>query len=271
MVQIPEYVPVSRDMTGELLKISNHSVPAKELQDTHDQMMKSALEFLDQIVETPTRPGDDEEERLAPLKQIIDSFDKLTRSQKETRSFYKAFEQTRTMINQKSKTEPHLTLENLNTFNNVDLDRNMFSRVIQKVLDENADTGGAYDSNNDNDDYIYLKNAAFIIDHPLDPLPEEQQGDDDDIQVEGGKIDLKCPISLKIFENPMKSVKCGHTFDLEGISGTWHNRDEQCPILGCGKVLRRTDFKKDDLMNLRVKSYYRLQKKLENNENVERL
>jgi hypothetical protein len=270
MVKIPEYIPLSRDMLGDLQRIKDHSIPPEELKDTSDKLLTSALEFIDQILETPANSNAYDEKSLSLLEGIVESFDSLARSQQESRVFSNTLNETRRMITEKMNTEPELSLENLDHFERVDLDRNLFSRVLKKELHEKEERLNDQSDHNEDPDYQYLKSAAFIVNHPLDPLPEENDNDDE-LQVEGGKIVLRCPLSLKIFENPMKSTRCGHTFDEEGIRGTWRHQAEPCPVPGCGKNLRLTDFEKDRLMNLRVKSYYGLQKKLENDAHVEKL
>lgn len=86
---------------------------------------------------------------------------------------------------------------------------------------------------------------------------EKPSDDDDDIKIEGGTIDLECPITCKQFVTPMISKKCGHTFDKEGITsylGGPHSRaTKDCPQAGCSKSVSMNDFVEDNLMKLRCK------------------
>lgn len=273
MAQIPEYIPFLPEVSRKFYEINNASLEQKELRETSEKLLESALEFLEQIVDTPYNPGDEEEddERQEPLWKVVQAFDMVTRSIMESEVFSNVFKKTKSIIQAKIGSEAPLSLSNIDQLAKVDVERNMFSKMLRNKLEEADDRLARHLRHNTNPDYVYLKQAAFIIDHPLDPLPDENAGEDDDIQVEGGKIDLVCPLSMKMFENPMISSICGHTFDQEGIRGIWTNGAQACPIPGCRKRVSYSDFEKDRLMILRVKSYRRLQKRLDNDQNLERI
>ncbi|KAL3233162.1 E3 SUMO-protein ligase MMS21 [Nakaseomyces bracarensis] len=96
----------------------------------------------------------------------------------------------------------------------------------------------------------------YIIDDPTCVVPDDTETEEteDDIQIEGGKIELSCPITCKPFENPMISKKCGHVFDKEGIQIYFNTPDKKkCPQGACGHELTATDFKPDQVMLLRCK------------------
>jgi SUMO ligase MMS21 Smc5/6 complex component len=48
------------------------------------------------------------------------------------------------------------------------------------------------------------------------PSPAEN-GDDDDIEIEGEHISLKCPLTLLPFKDPVTSKKCPHSFERNAI------------------------------------------------------
>lgn len=264
MLNIPEYVPIPSSMQHHFeTKLKDASIPVTDLKQTENDLLQAAVEFLDQIVETEDTAGTGEEEevdRLAPLKRLLESFETLVQTQQQTRDFQNIFIETKTAVRERSRREGELEIDQLEHFSQLDPDQFLFSRMLESKM-STAQPVNIQRQFGDNADYIYLKNAAFILEHPEDPLPDEN--DDDDLHVEGGKIDLRCPITLKLFENPLTSTECHHTFDQEGVEGTWISQQDihSCPIPGCSKALRRTDFQPDRLMNLRVKCYKRLQQK----------
>jgi mRNA (guanine-N7-)-methyltransferase len=45
----------------------------------------------------------------------------------------------------------------------------------------------------------------------------EDEEEDDDIEIERERISLKCPLTLVVFEDPVKSTKCIHSFERKAI------------------------------------------------------
>lgn len=93
--------------------------------------------------------------------------------------------------------------------------------------------------------------------------------EEDDIKIEGGSIELICPITCKPFEIPMVSKKCGHTFDKQGITtylGGPHSRaSKDCPQTGCSKSVSISDFEIDEVMRLRCQIAMSLKRKQKTN------
>jgi len=64
----------------------------------------------------------------------------------------------------------------------------------------------------------------------------EVDGDDDDEEmlVTSEETNLTCPITRKKFVNPVKNMKCGHTYDQEGIDMLLAQRPSfRCPVQSC--------------------------------------
>mgnify|MGYP003362338753 CR=1 FL=1 len=88
---------------------------------------------------------------------------------------------------------------------------------------------------------------------PRAVIPDEN-ADSDDIMIDGGHIDLTCPITCKMYVKPMISRKCQHVFDYDGIReyiGSSGGRD--CPQAGCVSTLTMRDFAPDPVMALRCR------------------
>ncbi|KAL7722200.1 SP-RING-type domain-containing protein [Entamoeba marina] len=74
-----------------------------------------------------------------------------------------------------------------------------------------------------------------------DPFP----GDDEDIIIED-KVSFNCPLTRKLFEDPVKSTVCGHTFSKQAIiSYIGSNRKRKCPVAGCDRSFGKNDLEKD--------------------------
>lgn len=108
---------------------------------------------------------------------------------------------------------------------------------------------------------LYLRLLPQLWKDPTAVIKDEKPGDggddddDEDIKIEGGVVDLECPITCKQFVIPMISKKCGHTFDREGIinylGGPNSRSVKDCPQAGCSKSVSIKDFEVDEVMKLR--------------------
>lgn len=265
---LPEYIPVSRRLQGKLEELRDSSTSLADLKDTQANILKAANTYFELLF--PNDPSTEwpsqEEGNIDLIKQLLDSYEKLAVSQREAHYFNTTFNMAKTEIRTRLRREPELSVSNIDDYRANHSQKKSFGQLLETRLQHLEPL--PMDENNT--DYIFLQNATFVISHPTDPLPDEEE--DDDLQVGGGKIDLRCPVSMTYFEAPMIS-KCKHTIDHSSILGIWKSPsiDEDCPILGCSARLKRSDFVPDRLMALRVKSFKLQQKKLEAAEEYERL
>lgn len=124
------------------------------------------------------------------------------------------------------------------------------------------------------DDKI-LKALPYIWKDPTCVIPDQQfslTSDEDDLHIQGGKIELLCPITCKPFENPMMSKKCSHVFDKDGITNYFQGyTSRDCPQGACSQKLTLRDFIPDELMKLRCKIAHIKEKSSKKSENLEHL
>jgi len=271
-LELPKYFPVSDNMTHNFETLRDNSAALDELRKTQTNILKAANTYFELLFPDDTSESDSsksivESVDVELIKELLDAYEKLAKAQSQTRHFNKTFHNAKQEIRDRIRTEPELTTSNLNDYIQLGDSKKSFGQILENNLEKTSDI--QVDSNNQ--DYIFLKNATFVLDHPLDPLPDEDA--DDEIEVGGGTIDLRCPVSMNIFVTPMISKKCGHTFDILSIENTWRNSNvvEDCPIPGCSARLRRGDFIPDRLMTLRVKSYKAQQEKFDNTQEYEKL
>lgn len=105
--------------------------------------------------------------------------------------------------------------------------------------------------------YQFLKQVLFLFKNPEDAIPDETE--DDELNVSGGKISLKDPLTLNYFVKPVKSKRCNHVY--EELSILLHlNTQRVCPISGCSAVLTRNDLILDKLMLIRIRSVNRVER-----------
>ncbi|QLQ82568.1 hypothetical protein HG537_0H03310 [Torulaspora globosa] len=99
-------------------------------------------------------------------------------------------------------------------------------------------------------DFKLLEAIAYLWKDPTAMMPDENN--DDDVHIEGGKIELCCPITCQDFERPMISKKCNHVFDLQGLQNYFQDYTTRvCPMPGCSLTLSINDFEEDEVMKLR--------------------
>ncbi|CDO92017.1 unnamed protein product [Kluyveromyces dobzhanskii CBS 2104] len=102
--------------------------------------------------------------------------------------------------------------------------------------------------------YIWSDPTRIIPYDPFESEPTQEEDDEEeDVKVDGGIIELTCPVSVKKFEKPMISLKCFHTIDNESLESLFRSeRSIQCPVPGCNNSLTPRDFVTDRLMHIRV-------------------
>lgn len=112
----------------------------------------------------------------------------------------------------------------------------------------------------DQDKYDDFKRRVFDIEHPNDDYPgiasffTTTHRDDDMEMTYGTKRNLKCPLTLLVFKEPMRNKICPHVFSREAIEGMIRVHGScECPVPGCGKILRLGDLLPDKVTERRVR------------------
>lgn len=91
--------------------------------------------------------------------------------------------------------------------------------------------------------------------------------EDEDFVITGEVADLRCPLTLQVFKEPMKNNKCKHVFEKSAIMEMFERapvfRDGgrrgpgvkklQCPQAGCDHMLEEKDLSEDIIMKRIVK------------------
>ncbi|OLL26922.1 E3 SUMO-protein ligase NSE2 [Neolecta irregularis DAH-3] len=72
---------------------------------------------------------------------------------------------------------------------------------------------------------------------------------DEDIQIQSITQNLKCPLTLQYYEEPMKA-RCGHIFDKSALYDMFSQRSVNaqslpCPQSGCNNLVTKEELKLD--------------------------
>ncbi|KAG8720710.1 hypothetical protein FRC08_018409 [Ceratobasidium sp. 394] len=74
----------------------------------------------------------------------------------------------------------------------------------------------------------------------------DPEDSDDDMEVGGVTQEYKCPLTLKIYTDPLTSTVCGHTFSAEGIRAFLEGKNsDNCPGTGCNQRISMSVLKLD--------------------------
>ncbi|KAI1387965.1 zinc-finger of the MIZ type in Nse subunit-domain-containing protein [Hypoxylon trugodes] len=122
-----------------------------------------------------------------------------------------------------------------------------------------------------NNDYIDFKRLWHDAVHGADgkPLPdatkwfsqngangEMEDDEDEDLIVAEEHLDIHCPLSMVVMQNPYTSTKCKHTFEKESIVQFLRTKPggkARCPQTGCNKEVSMANFQPDPVMLRRIK------------------
>lgn len=111
-------------------------------------------------------------------------------------------------------------------------------------------------------------NALHDDDDPMPPLADiipaeadEAEEETDDIAMYGAqKQQYKCPLTLRIMINPMKSKLCQHAYEREAITDYLGNASKECPA-GCQLKMKKKDLYEDPDFTKECRNYSRRQER----------
>lgn len=105
-----------------------------------------------------------------------------------------------------------------------------YPKVLKDVMNE-AHTEIQQNSVAVEQETLYLK----VCDSLNEPKSSSRTEEDDEIMAEGGpRINLKCPITGTLMEDPYKNTVCGHVYEKEAIlNHLKKDRMKRCPVAGC--------------------------------------
>ena len=269
-IDLPPYFPLNQSLVKDFERSARLQTKVDQtIKESISNILSQTKEYLKFLLDDENLTNMDFDSKFFSLN--LATLEELLKSQYEIGIWKKSVEESKIKIRLKQRHEAELNLESLEFYQN-QVNDDHFGDLVKKEYEEYRDINNQESSFQTvlatNDTYRYLKNVTFILQNPQHPLPEEAE--DDELEVAGGKISLKDPLSLNYFHNPLVSKKCGHVFSEETINDYLTNHNK-CPVDGCGAVLTRNDLKPDDIMTLRVKAYLLQNKTKRPQANVDRL
>ncbi|PWN36901.1 uncharacterized protein FA14DRAFT_187058 [Meira miltonrushii] len=110
--------------------------------------------------------------------------------------------------------------------------------------------------------------ALHDDDDPMPPLADiipaqadEVEEETDDIAMYGAsKQQYKCPLTLRIMVNPMKSKLCSHAYEREAITDYLGNTTKECPA-GCHTKMKKNNLYEDPDFTRECKNFSRRQER----------
>ncbi|ODQ77623.1 hypothetical protein BABINDRAFT_163345 [Babjeviella inositovora NRRL Y-12698] len=251
------YYPLHESLASEFDKIRVGTSTAHNLKQEMEDLLRYSMLFLETIATdamgTSLQDGPLGEELLKQASEMLVS---MQTTQDAQNSMFAAVSQTKATFRNTTREEPPLQLEYLQHYQNIPLDET--HRSLTQMLDDLlAQQPAPQRSAALEEDIHFLNNAAFVIQHPLEPLPETEE-DEDDLAMAGGKVDLYDPLLRKLFVDPYYSKKCRHVFEkgpVHELMRQEHSREIDCPTMGCGMRISAKDLVPDKLMKLRVLAY----------------
>ncbi|KAJ3133155.1 hypothetical protein HK100_004653 [Physocladia obscura] len=126
--------------------------------------------------------------------------------------------------------------------------------------------------------YHEMREKLWDINHHNEPFSFDgsavvQNGDEDEeLAIVGEHLNIKCPIGAKPMEIAYTSSACKHSFGEAIMTYLGNYTQIECPVAGCNKYLKKSDLKRDKVLERRVRRQLekeREEKEMEDNDTSE--
>lgn len=244
----PSYMPIDKHMMREFesaTKVSN--------QINIDEMIKETIKSCYNLVEFIFK-NEIMDINTAALEANCETLRELYSSKYQGDLLKQIIQNCKEEVMQTRRSDDVLSMETWKSFN--DVEKLQFGDYFEQELSK-IDINLFESWLKKNKDYQTIRYLPKILKHPEEPIPEDN--DDDDLNIAGGKVSLKDPITLRIFTNPVIS-KCGHTYERDSIFQQMSGNTTTCAISGCETQIERKDLKEDKIMSIRVQAFTHHQK-----------
>lgn len=249
-LKLPAYIPMHRHMVRE---VESASKVAKtlDIEDMINDTIANCYTFMDFVfslesTEWHTRPLDNNLQALRDLYLYKFQDEFLQTSLSSAKKSYAELTQDESLLN--LDTWPEFMDKTNSQFGDFIIEQ-LTDEIDQKKFETWLSRQKPYQS---------IKYLPIILQNPEEPIPDEND-DNDDLNIAGGKVSLKDPITLRIFTNPVIG-KCGHTYERDSIKQQMTNSRTTCAISGCEAVIEERHLIEDKIMELRVKAFNHIQK-----------
>jgi SUMO ligase MMS21 Smc5/6 complex component len=94
----------------------------------------------------------------------------------------------------------------------------------------------------------------------------DESDDDDDVEIGGATQDFKCPLTLRLLEDPLTSRPCNHSYSAAAIREFLKKGPQACPVSGCQHRISRDELFEDKGLRGRVRAAQRREEMRANEE-----
>lgn len=233
MAKLPESLPIHRRARGAF-----HELNVGDVSRCYSAVAEQLLETYRHTVE---EPGEDVE---AQMGELIAAYRELASLQSSSRCLETKLESAKRKYRELSQGLDPVDLASWNRYGS---DQDALPRLSEVFEGEQTSPGPRERPTREDK---LLDAIAYLWNDPTGVMPDENN--DEEVQIEGGKIELRCPITCQGFKRPMISKKCNHVFDSEGLENYFQGHTTRdCPQGGCSQKLSMNDFEEDEIMSLR--------------------
>ena len=274
-LSLPDYVPLKRSLHREFLNIFSSNIATDPIKPALKQHQEVTNNYLQHILSNEALEFDIDSLRnyLNGYKNLFYAFSRQERFSKLT--------QEPEMVAVTERDEGDVDLNSLDEFHMMQ-GKSFVDQIKQHVerANEVTNTTGSDRLLRKDKFYQLLKNIIFVIENPEEPIPDDiehfrvhendignddagdidSDGDNDELNVSGGKISLKDPMTMNFFVKPKKSTRCGHTYEESSILELFRSGQKNCPISGCKQQVDLECLEDDVLMLIRVRTALRSDK-----------
>ncbi|ESX01928.1 hypothetical protein KL918_005320 [Ogataea parapolymorpha] len=267
LFQLPAYYPLTKKFKSELRQLNPAKTIDSVIKETRSALMETLFEYIDNQAEQEIQQVSkgnvmmEDYENTKKLKYKEDPvllrgkrvLEKLNQTRRRQATYLAAFQKTRTEI--LDRHEQELSLEDLERYAHMEVVPSQVHDLYKEVLSSNVSESASVNEQLVKAETTEIDKKLFVAINPTEPIPFNDQEDDDEIEIGGGKVNLTCPISRLIMKSPVKNKKCGHTYDKASLA---NYNSSDCPE--CGAPIQKSELVEDTLMKIRIACYKRDQK-----------
>ncbi|KAH3660499.1 hypothetical protein OGAPHI_007085 [Ogataea philodendri] len=267
LFQLPTYYPLNKKFKSELRQLHPTKTMETLIKETDNTLMETLFKYIDANLEQ-------EVEKLVENKLDLEEYEstkrkkykedtvleqgkrvliKLGQTRRRQTAYLTAFRKARTEILERNESE--LQLDDFEHYAQMTTVPSQIHDLYKETLSANSKEFKSAGDRMAKADELELNKKLFVSINPTEPIPFNDQEDDDEIEIGGGKVNLTCPISRLIMKNPIRNNVCGHTYDKASLA---NYRSTECPE--CGRTFSKTDLVEDTLMKIRLAGYKRDEK-----------
>ncbi|KAG0658244.1 hypothetical protein C6P45_002225 [Maudiozyma exigua] len=242
---IPGQLPLSNHAIKDLTKIR-----IEDSQNLFSQCNEELREIMDQYMQNVT-----DTEELKPMFQTLsECSEKLGQQERKYNQLGNNLELAKRQYIKESEGNQPVTFDTWNSFVNDSTNiPNLQSLLAEDRSSQLKERSLGQQNLRHVENSKLLRVLPLIWDNPRCIIPDDND-EEDDLMIDGGIIELTCPITCKMYEEPLISNQCGHVFDKSGLQEYFRTeRTRDCPQTGCSKHLRINDFIPDPIMKLRCR------------------